>query len=233
MSPIQDHHFKPAEFSGITSLLPIPDLVLFPHVMQPVHVSEPRYRELLDDVLRGSRLITLAVLAPGWQSDYEGSPPLHPYACLARVVVSQLLDDGTRNLLLRGLRRVRLLKELPARKNYREATAMLCEDIYPPNQADQRETLKRDLHERLARLLPRLPQQREQWEQLLNSSLPLGTLTDVLGHALDLSLADKETLLSEVNVHRRAELLLGHLTRAEHDGGASVFVKFPPEFSPN
>ena len=236
MSVFEDYKFVPSEFSGVVRLFPIPNFVLFPHVMQPLHVFEPRYRDLLEDAMQSDRLIAPAILAPGWEADYDGCPRLRPYACLGKVAISQPLGDGTHNLLLAGLRRVRLLEELPPRKTYREARVMVCEDIYPPNQADERQELKRNLYDYLSRLLPRLPQGREQMELLLNSRITLGVLTDVLSYSLELSQADRETLLSEANVHRRAELLLGHLADVERGGqytATSGLVCFPPEFSPN
>ena len=74
MSAFEEYKFTPAEFSGIVRLFPIPNLVMFPHVMQPLHVFEPRYRDLLEDALANDRLIAMAVLEPGWESDYEGQP---------------------------------------------------------------------------------------------------------------------------------------------------------------
>ncbi|MBN1590814.1 MAG: LON peptidase substrate-binding domain-containing protein [Pirellulales bacterium] len=235
MSAFEDYKFAPAEFAGMVRLFPIPNLVMFPHVMQPLHVFEPRYCDLLDDALQDDRFITLAVLAPGWESDYEACPRLQPFGCLAKIVISQPLDDGTHNLLLAGLRRVCLLSELPPTKTYREAMAMVCEDMYPPDGADQRISLTRDLHEQLSELLPQLPYAREELEQLLNTRMSLGVLTDVLGYSLNLELADRVTLLSEANVHRRAELLLGHLKAARSDcrSNAPGLACFPPAFSDN
>jgi ATP-dependent Lon protease len=235
MSVFEDYRFSPAEFSGVVRLFPLPNLVMFPHVMQPLHVFEPRYRDLLADAMRHDRLIAMAVLSSGWEADYDGRPPIGPHACLGRVVVSRPLDDGTHNLLLAGLRRVRLLNELPPQRAYREATARVCEDIYPANERDQCQSLKRELHGRLSRLLPQLPQIREQLEHLLHSAVSLGVLTDVLGYALDLALSDKRALLSEPNVDRRAELLLGHLAAAveDCDHRERVISRFPPEFSRN
>lgn len=231
----EEYAFRPADFSGVTGLLPIPNLVMFPHVMHPVHVSEPRYQVLLDDVLGDNRLVTLAVLAPGWEADYPEHPTLRPYACLGKVVVSRQLEDGTHDLLVVGLERVRLLGEVAPRKPYREATAMIREDVYPPNQVEQIGSLKRELLEQWSCLLSRRPQARDQLAQLFNSSLSLGTITDVLGYLLDLRLLDKEALLAEVNVHRRVEMLLAHLRTAAREGGCGTraFLEFPPEFSTN
>ena len=109
MSSADDPSTESVEFSGRVRLFPLPNLVLFPHVMQPLHVFEPRYRCLLEDSLASDRLIAMALLAPGWENDYEGRPPLYPMACLGRVTSFHRLDDGTYNLLLLGLHRVRLV----------------------------------------------------------------------------------------------------------------------------
>ena len=82
MSTFEDLSFSFEGFSGRVRLFPLPNLVLFPHVMQPLHIFEPRYRHLLEDALADDRLITMAALKPGWETDYEGRPPLYPVACL-------------------------------------------------------------------------------------------------------------------------------------------------------
>src|ERR1700690_4479579 len=101
-------------FSGKVRLFPLPNLVLFPHVMQPLHIFERRYRDLLEDALAGDRLIAMAMLAPGWEANYEGRPPLCPMACLGQVATHIRLAYGTYNVLWLGVQRVRLVRELPA-----------------------------------------------------------------------------------------------------------------------
>ena len=53
-------------FTGTVRLFPLPNLVLFPNVAQPLHVFEPRYRQLMADSLAADRLIAMALLQPGW-----------------------------------------------------------------------------------------------------------------------------------------------------------------------
>ena len=65
MSTFEDLSFSFEDFSGTVRLFPLPNLVLFPHVMQPLHVFEPRYRELLEDALEDDRLIALIEAALG------------------------------------------------------------------------------------------------------------------------------------------------------------------------
>src|SRR4051812_14777924 len=110
-----------ADFGGTVRLFPLPNLVLFPQVGQPLHIFEPRYRRLTADALAGDRLIAMALLRPGWESDYEGRPAIHPVACVGKVVADQRLDDGRYNLLLRGLARARVLAEGQTDRPYRSA----------------------------------------------------------------------------------------------------------------
>src|SRR5262245_15723445 len=66
---------------GTVPVFPLPDLVFFPHASLPLHIFEPRYREMTDDALKGDRLIAMALLKPGWERGYDGSPDIFPLAC--------------------------------------------------------------------------------------------------------------------------------------------------------
>lgn len=235
MSTFEDLSFCFEDFAGKVRLFPLPNLVLFPHVMQPLHVFEPRYRELLEDALAGDRLIAMAVLKPGWESEYEGRPSVYPVACLGRVATYHQLDDGTYNVLLLGLRRVRLLRELEPVRAFREADVELCEDCCPAEADSQRRTLQRKLREAFLKIIATMPEAREQLDQLLDGDVALGMLTDVISYMLELDPADKQSLLSEFDAGRRAELLLEHISRAagQQPGGVSGKIPFPPQFSVN
>ena len=92
-------------FDGVARLFPLPNVVLFPHVVQPLHIFEARYRQMTADALEDDRLIAMALLRQGWESDYESQPDIHSVVCLGRIVGEQRLADGRYNLWLRGLRR--------------------------------------------------------------------------------------------------------------------------------
>jgi len=231
----QDLTFSPEEFSGRVRLFPLPKLVMFPHVIQPLHIFEPRYRQMLEDALAGDRMLAMALLASGWEHDYEGRPPVHPVACLGRVATHQRLEDGRYNLLFFGLRRVKLVRELALDKPYRTAEAHLLEDQYPAAAAGDRVALRRELLKVFRRALPALPQAQEPLDELLGSEVSLGALTDIVAYTLKLDLPFKQQLLSEPNVDRRARLLLGALERDTKSAApaCSRSAKFPPEFSEN
>src|SRR5437763_12628020 len=102
--PMSDDLSALGDFDGTARLFPLPNLVLFPYVIQPLHIFEPRYRQMTADSLAGDRLLTMALLRPGWEESYEGRPAVHPVGCLGKIVADQHLENGRYNLLLRGLR---------------------------------------------------------------------------------------------------------------------------------
>lgn len=220
----------PAGFSGHVRLFPLPNLVMFPHVLQPLHVFEPRYREMVEDALNGDRLIAMALLKPGWEMDYESRPAIYSAVCLGRVATYHRLADGRFNLLLEGLCRARVVDELAPKRLFREAQVEVCVDEYPVEGAATRPALERELVERFQANLPQAPEAQEQLTQLLSSKLPLGVLTDVAAYSLELPLIDKQRLLDETNVDRRAGILIAHLQAAAI---AASEATFPPEFSIN
>ena len=235
MSAFEDLAFSAEDFSGRVRLFPLPNMVLFPHVMQPLHVFESRYRELLEDALKDDQLIAMAVLSPGWEENYEGQPPLYPMACLGRVATHHRLEDGTYNLLLLGLRRVRLIRELSCSCRYRMGEVEVCDDFNPPQHATAQVAMQRQLRKAFLKMLPSLPEAQDQVDQLLGTDVSLAVLTDIISYMLDIDLRDKEALLAQLDVCRRAEMLLQHLTVAATDmsPGAAGQFSFPPQFSVN
>ena len=83
-------------------VFPLPNTVLFPSTLLPLHVFEPRYRTLVEDALAGTRRIVMAVLKPGFESDYHGSPDVHAVGCVGRIVEHEKLEDGCSDLILKG-----------------------------------------------------------------------------------------------------------------------------------
>ena len=99
-------------------IFPLPNVVLFPRTVIPLHVFELRYRTMVRDALSGQRMLTLAVLKPGWERDYHVSPPFHDLGCLARIETVEWLPNDCYDLQVVGLSRVRigrLSREYPYR----------------------------------------------------------------------------------------------------------------------
>jgi len=94
--------------SNVTPLFPLPDVVFFPKTLLPLHVYEPRYRALASEALEQDRIICTALLKPGWESDYYGSPEVYPVGCVGKIVQHQKLPDGRYNITLDGIAKVRI-----------------------------------------------------------------------------------------------------------------------------
>ena len=231
MCDIEQFDGFPHEFSGVARLFPLPNLVMFPHVVQPLHIFEPRYREMMEDALAGDKLIAMALLAPGWERNYDGRPAVSPVVCVGGIVAHCCAEDGCYNLLLRGLGRARLRWELPPTRLFRSAEVELLEDCYSPLGSEPQPELRRCLLNNLRRGLSCGSAAHEQIDQLLDADLPLGVLTDVVAYAVDMPLAAKQELLAEPVVERRAAKLIRRLECGSVAAHASR--GFPPDFSAN
>jgi len=92
--------------------------VLFPHAMMPLHIFEPRYCRMLEEVLEADRIFAVAALDESNHVEPEGEPP-HAIAGVGMVRACRANDDGTSNLILQGLARVQIqsiVSESPFRR---------------------------------------------------------------------------------------------------------------------
>jgi Lon protease-like protein len=217
-----------AGFKGEVRLFPLPNLVLFPHVVQGLHVFEPRYRQLLTDALAGDHLIGLVLLQPGWEEEYDSTPAVEPVACLGRIGWHEKLPDGRFNLRLRGLSRIGLTEELPTDRLYRMARAELIPDVMPA-EIGRLKALRKKLADAV---LPRFggdAAAKQQLAEIFEGDEPLGHVCDVLSYALPLPLEMKQALLAEPHVDLRAEIMI----QALNVSAARADRTFPPAFSNN
>src|SRR5690606_16158085 len=105
------------------SIFPLPGAILFPGLQLPLHIFEPRYRELVGAALASDRQI--AMIQP--QSGGEGAP-LFGIGCLGRIDAVEALEDGRYNIVLEGVARFRLLRELEVKTPYRQVEAELMSE---------------------------------------------------------------------------------------------------------
>jgi len=117
---ISDHATTLDNFKGRARLFPLPNLVLFPHVVQPLHIFEPRYRQMMRECLLDDRVLAMALVTTKHGSSFFGDPPLHPVICVGKVFKEEILPDGRINLLLHGVARGRISKRKIPKANYTE-----------------------------------------------------------------------------------------------------------------
>ncbi len=121
-----------SEIPSVVPIFPLPNVVLFPGTMLPLHIFELRYREMVRDSSRDDGLIGIALLQPGYEENYEGSPAIHPVGTVGRIEQLNPLPDGRYTLNLVGLERVEY-DEIPSGKLYRLARVT----PRPERQADE------------------------------------------------------------------------------------------------
>jgi Lon protease-like protein len=130
-------------------IFPLDDVFVFPNILLPLNIFEPRYREMVADALKGDRVIGMVQLRPGYEPNYEGRPPVFGIGCAGVITQVDQLPDGRYTILLRGLVKFRILSEDQSRP-YRLARV---EPI--PEEPDEKEraALTRQ-RERLIALMP-------------------------------------------------------------------------------
>lgn len=108
-------------------LFPLPQTVLFPGTLLPLHVFEARYRRLVEDALDSGGWLAVPRLKPGFEPHYNGSPPVYEICGAGKIRHHAMLEDGRYNIILEGLHRVRLVSEIAA-SPYRVAHCEPVED---------------------------------------------------------------------------------------------------------
>jgi len=113
-------------------LFPLSNVVLFPGVQTPLHVFEPRYRQMTELALAGNRLIGMVAVRPERVEAMAGDPPVFGVGCEGRITDAKRLPDGRFNILLLGTQRFRILHESPpdAGRLYRVAEIERLEDAF-------------------------------------------------------------------------------------------------------
>ena len=125
-------------------LFPLPNVVLVPHALLPLHIFEERYREMARDVLAGARFLAISLILPGEDPAQERAG-VQRIAGVGEVVMAHELPDGRFNLVLRGRARVRIDEELASDRPYRLVSATEIPDLpitNPSEIADADQTLR-------------------------------------------------------------------------------------------
>ncbi len=189
--------------SEVIPLFPLPNVVLFPNVFLPLHIFEPRYREMVSDALAADRMIGMVLLRPGWEHDYEGRPPVFSIGCSGVITHADRLPDGRFNIVLRGVERFRIVDEDHSR-SYRRATFETVPD--QPATADDRAAISRH-RAKLETLLGPVAE-RTGVDVKIPKAMADEDLVNALAQYLDLEPIEKQALLEKQGLRTRAESLV-------------------------
>lgn len=178
-------------------VFPLPGAFLFPHQVMPLHVFEPRYRQMIGDLLDGPGRLVIGTQVRGDRETPEHLPAVLPVAGLGEIMRHERLPDGRFQIWVLGLARVRIHEE-PSEQPYRLVT---CEPFVEIDAAgDEAAELARELHAATSkRLREPLP---------LPLSAPPGLLADLLLQTLGAPQPLIEQAFAEPSVSARARLVL-------------------------
>ena len=184
-------------------VFPLPRVVFFPGTALPLHLFEPRYRAMAQDCIeKGPMAMAVTLLSPGWEEDYDGAPAFHEIAGAGRIVAHKQREDGTYDIVLHGLKRVRL-QELPNDGlPYRRAQAVPVDDAGEAGAGDVVAMMACATNV-AARVRARQPDFRLH----LSGELPPGRTADVVADQLIVNPADRQRVLQTLDVRKRISLV--------------------------
>jgi ATP-dependent Lon protease len=202
-------------------LFPLPQAVLFPGARLPLHVFEPRYRQMTRDVLAGHGCMAIVQLAPDAPASRTGQPAIAHVAGLGAIIEAHELPDGRFNVLLEGRARVSI-EELAFVPPYRRARASVIEDSAREVRAIDASSLRAVAHSFISLVASR----NADFRMTLPANLPPARLADLCAQHLVLDGSTRQRLLEErdpaARVAKVAEVLAAQLAAARGAGEGTL-----------
>ncbi|HTS18914.1 MAG TPA: endopeptidase La [Verrucomicrobiae bacterium] len=190
-------------------ILPMSDVVVFPHMVAPLLVSNAQSIRLIDDVVAGHRLLGVT-----WQTDPDADEPrpdqLHPFGCIVRVVRMLKFPDESVRVLIQGMKRMRIVHVETETPYLQAKVAPVDDETEPSLETSALARNAANQFQEIIGLSPSLPD--ELRVALVNIDDP-GKLADVIAANLNISLHEKQQLLEAVRVKSRLTLLTSLLNR--------------------
>jgi Lon protease-like protein len=188
-------------------IFPLEDVMLFPDMSVPLHIYEPRYKAMIADALKGSRVIGMVLLRPGYEKDYERSPSVFQIGCAGVINEVETLPNGEYNIVLGALTKYRITREeasRPYRVAHVTAIADTTADADKPALHARRQRLEALIQESGGRTGLRGIPDNISDEGLVNGISQLAHIDEL----------DRERLLEQPNPLARAEALIAILEKA-------------------
>jgi Lon protease-like protein len=211
MSDPTNHAGESATILPAVPLFPLPNVVLLPRAVLPLHIFEERYKTMTADALAGDKQIAMALLKPGWEKNYYNAPAIEPVVCVGTIVSHEQLPDGTYNFLLQGHTRAKIAREVRPVGTPPYRRADLQPLAQPPvleiDLSDQRRRLESLLTDSAFAAVPLV----EQFLQMLSGPLTTSDIADLIAFNLLDDVNLKQRLLEEPNPRQRIDRVIGAL----------------------
>ncbi|RST29739.1 ATP-dependent protease [Sphingomonas ginkgonis] len=183
-------------------IFPLAGALLFPRAQLPLHIFEPRYREMVRDAAAGPGRI--GMIQPSSLADGPERPPIAAVGCLGELVNVEELDDGRFNIVLQGSHRFRVVDELSVDTAYRQADVEL--GLFDDEEPSPLSIARRASVEEEARRLGDAMGLTVDWNAV--NRLDDEMLVNAIAQVAPFDLGAKQALLEAVSLHDRADLLV-------------------------
>jgi len=222
-----DRYRRPVDLPRQIPLFPLRGAILLPRATLPLNIFEPRYLAMIDDVMRGDRLI--GVIQPDQSSEAEvESPagkavPLKSVGGAGRVTTYQELDDGRILVTLTGISRFEVLEESESALPYRSAIVDWERFAVDLSSGIGEDDVDREQLLRVLRAYLDANRLKADWRAILASSSEF--LVNALSVMSPYGPEEKQALLEAPDLKRRSEVLvaLAEMELASHSGsGGSI-----------
>jgi Lon protease-like protein len=194
-------------------IFPLSQVVLFPKLRCPLHIFEPRYREMTQAALDGEQRIGMVTVRPEHAADMAGDPPIYAIGCEGRIIDSNQHEDGRIDILLVGTHRFRVLEETPpaGERLYRVAQVEGLSDRVEPGDEAGLASLRDTALAKLGLLLEEASGGQQRFDPSVLDGADDPTAVNALCQILDLHAVEKQSLLEEDRLLERLERLDGLL----------------------
>jgi Lon protease-like protein len=184
------------------------NVVLFPDSLLPLHIFEPRYRKLIQDILATNKLLAISLQLEREDLGKEHAPRVAGIASVGEVVMAQELPDGRYNLIVQGRARISIDEELTTDEPYRLITAHEIPDDPPTAPVPEADITLRAL---VSGLAESIPEGGDLLKQVAAAQETPAELSNVLAAALVADTKDRQRLLETTSVADRLEFLTSEI----------------------
>ncbi|MEL7472607.1 MAG: LON peptidase substrate-binding domain-containing protein [Planctomycetota bacterium] len=196
-------------FSRPMPLFPLDSVALLPQQVIPLHIFEPRYRQLAGHALDAAGQIAMATYkGQDWKQEYHGNPPLRQAVCVGQIVEHEALPDGRFNILLQGVCRARIEQHLMPDETHQYRRAVLEPLGREPGDPEALDMARERIDERLSEgPLTQVAGAEEVLRYVRNSEVPTPALLELVAFALLKDAPTRYRLLAEGDPGRRCDLI--------------------------
>jgi uncharacterized protein len=216
------HYRQGSDLPTVVAVFPLSAALLLPGGRLPLNIFEPRYLQMIDDAMKGSRLVGMIQPSLDGAMREDGEPELCQVGCLGRITSMAETGDGRYLIALQGVCRFRIASELAVKTPFRQCRVVpFAADLGEEQDADE---INRPALLKAFRAYLEANGLDADWESVSRAENAM--LVNALSMMAPYGAAEKQALLEASDLKTRAETLIAitemELAREQDDFGASL-----------